>query len=156
MDLVLNGFYCFLKSNLHYTLAANLNRTHLFGRLQTPRNIPANDINANILFNRADKGSIERGQPQNKIILSLNYEKGKTGFVLTNTRFGRTLVFNDVTPSLDEVYTSKILTDVSVNYKAKNWVTITVGANHVLNVYPDKLQHYENLALSISPIRSFS
>ncbi len=50
IDFTLNGFYNFRKSNLRYTLAANLNRTRLFGTIQSPRNLPENAINTNILF----------------------------------------------------------------------------------------------------------
>ena len=149
IDLTLNGFYNFPKSTLYYTLAANLNRTNVFGKTQTPANIPADDENSNILFNRADKGSIEEGQPRDKIILTINYRLGKVGFVLNNTRFGRTTVFNRFTAALDEFYTPKILTDISINYKAKSWMTITVGANNVFNVYPDKLKYYRNSAQGI-------
>ena len=149
IDLVLNGFYNFPKSTLYYTLAANLNKTHLFGKIQTPRNISPDDVNTNILFNRADKASIEKGQPQDKIILSITYQMGKMGFVLNNTRFGRTDVFNQFNAALDEFYTPKILTDISINYKAKSWMTITVGANNVFNVYPDKLKYYQNSAQGI-------
>ena len=148
-DLVLNGFYNFAKSTLYYTLAANLNKTHLFGKIQTPRNISPDDVNTSILLNRADKESIEKGQPQDKIILSINYQRGKMGFVLNNTRFGRTAVFNQFTAALDEFYTPKILTDISINDKAKSWMTITVGANNVFNVYPDKLKYYQNSAQGI-------
>lgn len=91
VDVVLNGFYNFRKSHLRYTLAANLNQTHLFGKIQLPRDLPQDNISTGILFNRADKGSIENGQPRDKITLSMNYQKGKTRFVLTNTRFGRTI-----------------------------------------------------------------
>jgi iron complex outermembrane receptor protein len=149
IDLVFNGFYIFSESNLHYTLAANLNRTNLFGKIQTPRNIPTNDTHNNILLNRADKASIEEGQPQDKILLNLNYQKGKLGFILNNTRFGRTVNFNSTSPAFDESYSPKILTDVSINYKARSWVTITAGANNVFNVYPDKINHYENSAQGI-------
>ena len=147
--MVLNGFYNFAKSTLYYTLAANLNKTHLFGKIQTPRNISPDDVNTNILFNRADKASIEKGQRQDKIILSINYQRGKMGFVLNNTRFGRTAVFNQFTEALDEFYTPKILTDISINYKAKSWMTITAGANNVFNVYPDKVKYYQNSAQGI-------
>ena len=76
--------------------------------------------------------------------MSLNYQKGKTEFVLTNTRFGSTAVFHNTVPTIDEYFTPKILTDVSVHYKVKTWLTITTGANNVLNVYPDRLKNSAN------------
>ena len=144
IDFTLNGSYNFRKSNLRYTLAANLNRTRLFGAIQSPRNLPENAINTNILFNRTDKATVEKGQPKDKITLNLNYQKGKVGAVLTNTRYGRTIVFHEITPALDESFTPKILTDISFNYTPKTWLTITLGANNVFNVYPDRLKNYAN------------
>jgi iron complex outermembrane receptor protein len=144
IDFVLNGFYNFSKSNLRYTLAANLNRTRIFGAIQSPRNLPENALNTNILFNRADKATVENGQPKDKITLNLNYQKGKVGVVLTNTRYGRTIVFHEITPALDEFFSPKILTDISFNYTPKTWLTTTLGANNVFNVYPDRLKDYAN------------
>jgi iron complex outermembrane receptor protein len=144
IDVVLNGFYPFAKSSLRYTLAANLNRTRTFGKIQTPGNIPEDSVNTNLLFNRANEGSIEKGQPGDKITLNMNYQKGKIGVVLTNTRFGRTVVFHETTPAFDEFFTPKILTDASFHYTPKTWMTITLGANNVFNVYPDPLKFYAN------------
>ena len=134
----------FRKSNLRYTLAANLNRTRLFETIQSPRNLPEDAINTNILFNRADKASVEKGQPQDEITLNLNYQKGNVGVALTNTRYGRTIVFHETTPAFDEYFTPKILTDISFNYTHKTWLTTTLGANNVFNVYPDRLKNYAN------------
>ena len=149
IDLVLNGFYNFPKSTLYYTLAANLNKTHLFGKIQTPRNISPDDVNTNILFNRADKASIEKGQPQDKIILSINYQMRKGGICFEQYTIWTNSCLQPVHAALDEFYTPKILTDISINYKAKSWMTITAGANNVFNVYPDKLKYYQNSAQGI-------
>ena len=133
--MVLNGFHSFQRSNLHYTLAANFNRTRLFGKIQSPNNLPGSAVNTNILFNRADSASAQKGQPQDKITLRLNYQMGKVEFVLTNTRYGRTTVFHETTAALDETFSPKILTDISLHYRVKPWMTITAGANNVFDIY---------------------
>ncbi|MEJ7827474.1 MAG: TonB-dependent receptor, partial [Segetibacter sp.] len=138
IDFVLNGVWPFPKSSLQYALAANVNRIKVFGAVQVPGNLPANGVNTNILFNRADKAMTEMGQPRDKIMLTLHYRKRLLGLVLTNTRYGRTTVYHEVSPSLDESFSSKILTDVSVQYKPKSWLTVTLGANNVFNIYPDR------------------
>lgn len=149
IDIVLNGFYNFRKASLRYTFSANVNRTHVYGKIQTPRNIPATDANINVLLNRANKATIEKGQPQDKMLLNVTYQKGKMEFVLNNTRFGKTVSFHQTTPAFDEYYTSRILTDLSVNYRMKQWLTITIGANNIFNVYPDKIKYYQNSAQGI-------
>lgn len=144
IDAVLNGFWYFPKSTFHYTLAVNVNKVRVFGPVQVPKNLPASDVNANILFNRADKAMIEKGQPRNKITFNLNYRKGPLSLILTNIRYGRTTVFHEINPALDQSFSPKILTDLSAHYKLKTWVTIALGANNIFNVYPDRLHYYDN------------
>jgi iron complex outermembrane recepter protein len=83
------------------------------------------------------------------MLLNVTYQKGKMEFVLNNTRFGKTVSFHQTTTALDEYYTPRILSDLSINYKMKGWLTITVGSNNIFNVYPDKIKHYENSAQGI-------
>ena len=90
---------------------------------------------------------VENGQPGDKIILSLHYKAGKFDFILRGTRFGKTSITsfdksND--PSLDEFFSPKIITDISINYSLKKWVTITAGANNVFDIYPDPVKNYLN------------
>ena len=59
-----------------------------------------------------------------------------------NTRFGKTMIATLGSPP--ETFSSKILTDISLDYSLKTWVTITAGANNIANIYPDRLKHYEN------------
>ena len=92
---------------------------------------------------------MEKGQPDHKIILSLIYKTRKFEFVVRNTRFGNTAITaNDIdssyNPFWDEHFSSKILTDVSISYSLKKWLTITGGANNVFNVYPDRIKNYIN------------
>lgn len=144
VDMVFNGLYTFPKSHLRYSLAANFNRTKIFGKIKTPHNVPENATTANMLFNRADKASIEYGQPVHKVVLTTNYHRGPFGVLITNTRFGKTIVFHENSMELDQSFSSKILTDVSVQYKIKSWLTINCGANNIFNIYPDPLKYYQN------------
>ncbi|MDP9229341.1 MAG: TonB-dependent receptor, partial [Bacteroidota bacterium] len=142
IDIVLNGNWNIQKANLVVMLAANFNRTNLFGEIKTSDKLPADSLNTNTLFNREERAKVENGQPRDKIILSANYKTGKLGFQLRNTRFGKTaLVFDSKDISRDEFFSPKILTDFSINYSPKAWITFTVGANNIFDVYPDKLSN---------------
>jgi hypothetical protein len=79
--------------------------------------------------------------------LSTIFSKGKFGFIFRNTRFGNTAtttLFVNPSDTLHESFSPKILTDISINYSPRSWLTITVGANNVFNVYPDRLKNYRN------------
>ena len=64
------------------------------------------------------------------------------GILLRNTRFGKTsIVLNSDDTSRDEAVSAKILTDFSITYTPKTWITITAGANNIFDVYPDPVKH---------------
>jgi iron complex outermembrane receptor protein len=140
IDIVMNGKWNIHKSGLALMLAANFSRTNIFGPIQTTDKLPADSLNTNTLFDREQRAKIENSQPGSKIILSANYKRGKMEFLIRNTRFGKTsAVFNAANISQDEFYSAKILTDLSISYTPKIWVTISTGANNIFDVYPDKV-----------------
>jgi iron complex outermembrane receptor protein len=145
VDVVLNGHWKIQKGSLTSTLGANFTQTRLFGSIKTAANIPADSMNINTLFDRHERGRLERGQPDSKIILTLNYKLDKFGLLLRNTRFGRTAILSsNLAQKDDETFSSKILTDFSLTYTPAIWLNLTLGANNVFNIYPDKLKDYRN------------
>jgi iron complex outermembrane receptor protein len=149
VDIILNSNWKVRKSNLHISLAANFNRTHIFGVIQSATKLPADPLNTNTLFPRGERGKIEQGQPKGKIILNLNFKTGKWLFNISNTHFGKTAFINNTTSSRDEFFTSKILTDLNVSYAPKSWLNIAVGANNIFDVYADRLKNYLNTSEGI-------
>ena len=145
IDIVLNSNWNIKKANLMVMLAANFTRTNLFGEIKTSHNLSADSLNTNTLFNREERAKVENGQPHGKIILSANYKTRKLGFQLRNTRFGKTaIVFDSNDITRDEFFSPKILTDFSINYTPKPWITLTTGANNIFDVYPDHLRNSLN------------
>lgn len=142
-DIVVNGNWNILKTNFRFTFAANFTRTNLFGNIKTTDKLHSDSL----LFTIEEKTKLENGQPDNKIILNMNFKKGKLRFNVCNTRFGKTsttTIVRSPTDTLYEFFSSKVLTDISINYSPKLWLTITAGANNVLDVYPDRLKNYGN------------
>jgi iron complex outermembrane receptor protein len=142
IDAVIHGKWNIHKAQLIAVLAANFTRTRLFGDIKTAANLSATAQNKNTLFNEEQRASLEKGQPRSKVILSFNYKKQKIGFILRNTRFDKTVVYNIDSP--DETFSPKILTDVSMSYTPKSWLTITTGGNNIFDVYPDRIINYLN------------
>lgn len=128
------------SGSLDLTLAANFNETKLTGAIQRPANIPSDVTFGNLLFNRQDSARITSAQPKSKISLTGNYRLNKFGAVLRFTRFGKVLTYDPANPLLDETFRPKIITDFSVSYRIFKNLTATLGANNILDVYPDKLQ----------------
>ena len=89
------------------------------------------------LFDRQSQGAITVANPHSKIILGENWSLSGWDLNLRETRYASVTSLND-TPSLDQHYGPRILTDVSVSRKFNDTVSLTLGADNVFNVYPDK------------------
>ena len=151
IDVVFNGNWNIGKADLGVSLAANFNSTRLFGEIKTSSKLPVDSmthpLTKNRLFNIEDVEKMENEQPNDKIILTIFYNTGKTKLILRNTRFGKTSIapiFNNPLRVSPESFSSKIITDLSLTYALKTWVGITLGVNNIFNVYPDPLKNSDN------------
>jgi iron complex outermembrane receptor protein len=145
VDIIINGRWKLNNASLLTGLASNITQTKVFGSVKTAGNLKADSLNSNTLFDRAERGRLEKGQPNSKLILSFIYKINKIEFVLRNTRFGTTsLLVTDPSTDYDEFFSAKILTDLNINYSLKKWITITAGANNMFNIFPGRLKNYKN------------
>ena len=149
-DIVIDSRWNFLKGHLRFTLAANLNRTQVFGIVQSATNLPNDSLNSNTLFNRGNIGSLEKLQPLSKFIFTTSYKKGIWSFMMVNRRFGSTEFIHDTTSTLDEFFSAKIVTDLNIKISPKKWYNISVGFNNLFNVKPDRVKNYANSSEGLS------
>lgn len=145
LDIVAaNGGQKLGKGVIDITLAVNFNQTEVKD-IKTSSVLAADPTLTNgTLFNRLEKGRVEYAQPRNKQTLGLNYRVGKATWVARVTRFGSVQTFDATNPLLDESFSAKVITDMSLSYRPIYWLNVTVGANNIGDVYPDKLQNFGN------------
>jgi iron complex outermembrane receptor protein len=150
VDGVLNGNWRWNKTRLGLTLAANFNRNALFGPIKTTDKISDTSKYTNTLFGIEERTALTNDQPKEKIISIVNISKGKFGLRLGNTFFGSTATATiHRIPPIDtayEFFSSRILTDLSINYTPISWMKITIGANNLFDVYPDRLKSARTIA----------
>jgi iron complex outermembrane receptor protein len=91
-----------------------------------------------VLFNRAQQGAIERGQPQRTIVLTNNYRIGPWSFNLHNQRFGEAALLDVRDPADDQTVSAKWLTDLNVSLRVRRDVSVTVAAANLFDAYPDE------------------
>ncbi len=143
VDAVLNGNWKIHKTIISLTLAANVNRHSIYGAIKTTDVVTNISNYTNTLFGIEERTTLKRDQPGEKIILSAIVNKGRYSFTLRNTYFGSTGIATIVTtPAVDtlfETFSPRVLTDCSISYNPKSWITITVGANNIFNIYPDRI-----------------
>lgn len=115
-------------------------------------------------FNREDQSRIEVANPRSKINLAFNYKYGKFGAMLRFVRFGKVTyldpTINPANPSafpvnaftgkaetLDQTFSAKTVTDLSLSYQVLNYLGVTIGANNLFNEYQDMHTHSSNMSL---------
>ncbi len=138
VDLVVSYDWKLGGGNLNINLAGNYTETkitdfHFPEKISTPRDQYFGPDQINI---------IETLSPKTKASLSLNYGIGKFNFLVRNTYFGK--VIRDGFPFGEvQEFSPKVVTDISVGYDITKQINLTIGANNVLDVFPD-LQVYKN------------
>jgi iron complex outermembrane receptor protein len=102
----------------------------------------------NRLFDRLERSRYESSVPKSKLTLSANYALSKWGFLLRAVRFGEVTFKNAVDPTdpannlpreMDQTFSAKWITDISISYKIIKSLNFTLGANNLFDVYPDKM-----------------
>jgi iron complex outermembrane receptor protein len=142
IDMILSVSPQIGKGSLDLTLAANVNETKI-KEVKGTNTIPAvPDAAGNYFyFDRAEQSRVELANPKNKVSISANYAFKKFGAMARATRFGEVSTWN-LNPQLDETYEAKVVTDASVSYSILPQVRVTIGANNLFDVYPDKLKWF--------------
>lgn len=115
-------------------------------------------------FNREDQSRIEVANPRSKGNFMANYSYKKFTAMARVAVFGKVEyldpTINPANPgafpvnaftgnreTLDQLFTAKSITDVSVGYQLNKLFTLTVGANNLFDVYQDKHKHSGNVSL---------
>ena len=97
------------------------------------------------LFDRLERSRFETSVPKNKYMLSANYTAKNYGLLIRTVRFGEVTSLNATAPTgtnipfeLDQTYSAKWITDLTVNYNFRKDMSFALGVNNLFDVYPDK------------------
>ena len=138
VDVVVTYNKRFKSSNLTATLAGTFAQTTL-------EEVNAEGVLEGLettFFDRTSQIFLESAVPRTKINLTLNYQVGKFDAFLRNVYFGSV---NEATNNPDnaQTFAGKTITDLSVGYAVSERLKFIIGANNLLDVYPD-LNREEN------------
>jgi iron complex outermembrane receptor protein len=147
------------------SLSANFNKTIFTHIDPVPAPIAASGLP---LIGRAKIGDLSEGTPRNKFIANILWEKDDFNMNLRATRFGKitqrasarvyhTSEFVACTVGsagctldfVDEKLTPKTILDLELGYKLAKGVKLSIGANNLLNTYPNKLKPVNQAAGSL-------
>ncbi|OGS69011.1 MAG: TonB-dependent receptor [Flavobacteria bacterium RIFCSPLOWO2_12_FULL_35_11] len=94
-------------------------------------------------FNEQSRIYLEEAVPRTKFNLSNSLTTDKFNIFLRNVWFGSVTEATSSIPD-QQVFSAKLVTDLSFGYKASESLTLTVGANNLLDVYPDRMETENN------------
>ena len=138
------------EGTLRATLAGNFTETEVV-KVDIPETLQADPV---AFFDREERGRFEDATPQSKVNLILDYRLNRFVANLFFVRFGEVYARtqdieedaegNEVLDSdgnpvfVDQRFSPKVITTMSVGYNITEAVNLTLGANNLFNVYPDE------------------
>lgn len=126
-------------SKFDFTLAANYNHNKVDDELNIPSKLKGSE---DIYFGQVEKSIIETYTPRVKATFNTAWSVKKLTANLRFTYFGE-VTRNGYPYGVLQKHSGKLVTDLSLSYAFTKILSVTAGANNLLNVYPDK-QVYDN------------
>lgn len=116
--------------------AATLSKTKKVGPIKASRVLEDAGL-VDTYFQENSRIYLEEAVPRTKINLSNTLSTGNFILFLRNVYFGEVTEATSI-PDNQQVMSGKIVTDLSVGYKLTDSFLMTVGANNLFDIYPDK------------------
>ncbi|KAB1158844.1 TonB-dependent receptor [Tenacibaculum aiptasiae] len=124
------------KMNLKSDLSATFSKTKQVDDIHSSEQI-ANAGLIDTYFPEDSRVYLEEAVPRTKVNLSNTLSTKRFNVFLRNVYFGE-VTEATTNVSRQQVFGGKVVTDLSVGFKATEELTFTVGANNILDVYPDR------------------
>lgn len=124
------------QTTLKLTFGGNYNKTEIRSVAPNPPQLGLGGLVLPILT-RTERGLITVNAPNSKVFVAGDWRRGNWEARAQVTRYSKWSFLSSV-DTADQTYGSKTLLDASASYNRGRWV-YTIGANNILNTYPDKL-----------------
>jgi iron complex outermembrane receptor protein len=125
--------------NVELSAAGNVNETNV-DEVNVPAPLQETQEANQTFFGRQQRGRITESNPESKVTLSADYERGPFSLLLRTVRFGE-----QVREGFAEtqVHSPEWVVDATASYRFTEQATLSVGANNLFNNFPDE-QVYSN------------
>lgn len=134
LDIVATYGYLLKNSKLNFMLAANFNKLTI-DDIYTNAKLQGKE---DIYFDMRETYFLKTSAPPSKLSFSVDYIISKLTATLRLTHFGEVKLANwNYDETMLDVYKAKMVTDLSLSYKATPALLITLGSSNLFNVYPD-------------------
>ncbi|MCD9086185.1 TonB-dependent receptor [Stenotrophomonas sp. SY1] len=155
VDVVSSYTLPFSASSLELTAAYSYNETEVKQVNGSPAAFSALGITQS-LIGRDEIGRIEDSYPRDKAIVSGTWRSDRWELGLAATRYGSFTVRNSATAARDQTYDASWVLDASASFKpSENW-KLTLGADNLLDQYPDRTADLQNSTWGMLPYSNYS
>lgn len=137
VDVVIaHNAYLNEEMQLNSTLSGTFSKTVKVGETKASPQLERAGLR-DTYFSENSRLLLEESVPHTKINLTNNLSMERFNIFLRNVFFGETTEASS-DPAGRQVFSSKVVTDLSVGFKATEGLTLTVGANNLFDLYPDR------------------
>ncbi|AQQ01485.1 ligand-gated channel [Pseudoalteromonas aliena] len=119
-----------------FNLGYNYGKNEVTNIIDPPAELQGAGFDQDNLFSGNELRRFEVSTPRNKYNLSATWNMDQWRTTLRTTRYGETQDPSD-NPERNEVLKPKWITDLDVAYSLTDNVSLSLGANNILDVYPD-------------------
>ncbi len=124
------------SARLKSTLAGTFSKTEQVGDIKASKVLQDAGL-VSTYFPEDSRIYLERAVPRSKVTLGNSLNINNLNVTLRNTYFG-SVVEATTDILLQQEFDPRIVTDLSIGYKVTNPLTITIGANNLLDIYPER------------------
>ena len=135
LDLVFAWKKTFGNSRFGATLVGNINDMKI-------DNVKNGSLDQGTFFGKREKAFLLASAPKSKFGLNLNYSKNKFDSGLSFTHFSKVVLVDYADE--DDVYSAKMITDLTLGYKLSKQLKLSIGSNNLFNIYPDQQDEQGN------------
>ena len=138
------------KNKLTISASGNVTKTEV-DTTNVPSGVAAQFAGGNInavrttIFNREERNRLETALPRQKGTLGIRYAAEKFAVGARANYYGE-VEYRPTSSANDEVFGAKVLLDLDFSYQLMDGFRVSVGANNILNTFPDQHMLDSNLS----------
>jgi iron complex outermembrane receptor protein len=149
LDAVLNHDLSFADGKLDLNAALNLNKTRIDAVHQSSAALAKIDPELTVLTDTS-LFRIRNASPKNKLVLSADWQTAQWGLLARATRFGplKDFSYDEDAEVIDGVHAQRFgavwTLDLEAQYKLTKQLTLSLGADNILDRYPQRVRETNN------------
>jgi len=107
-----------------------------YSRMETKVSDVKQGLNGAVLFTRGSQIDLERGVPQNKLILTEVFTRGRLALQLDQTRYGHYFYTHPTVAANDEYYGPDWYWNAEIRFQPVDGTVLAFGGRNIFDVYP--------------------